>query len=614
MNTLTIVSILGCLAVCIWLTVKSKRNAENNMIDNGAQHVVSIGVLFTFIGISFGLYHFNTAGSAIESSINEFLSGMKLAFVTSIIGMIAGMVIKYFQANVEQEDDDAYRESLTDIKGIGNEVRSGAVVVSNAVRNNTVVMQGSLASLQACVEAGSAAKLGEQLAQLSSSLTTFAEATVRSQTDMQQLTESMKVQAGLLEGLSSSMKESITMMSNSQEKQLAAMGEIMKENIGQLSTQLSGELQALKNDLTAEMSRSNQMQEDLLTSMECSIKGMAENSAKAAESSVDMLAESRSYQQSSLENESKQNEILAANTTAIVGMRESFADFVENVQKVFGDAVINALNDSMNRLNDQLEEQFGENFKELNRAVEKVVVWQEQYKDIVTQTTEELRLMEKTFDEFSTVVSKNVTEHVDALNSNLQTFTATTQQNVAVQENLNASTEQLSEMVQTAKQQVEAVQNVFRGFEGFTAEVVEATNTAMREQREAMQEQLEQTVNEFTVEAGELRKTALEVTTDTNHYLRQFGETSESVMKHIGLTLEGFKADFDSRSAESLSHLEELFETLAKNTDKQHEKSVKSLAAALGKVSTQMIDDYGALLSRIAELDKLIGQNGGNRK
>ncbi len=62
-------------------------------------------------------------------------------------------------------------------------------------------------------------------------------------------------------------------------------------------------------------------------------------------------------------------------------LRESFDNFskhmVENNQK----AVIEALKEVIKDFNNQLMEQFGENFKQLNMAVGDLVKWQQQYKE-----------------------------------------------------------------------------------------------------------------------------------------------------------------------------------------------------------------------------------------
>lgn len=75
--------------------------------------------------------------------------------------------------------------------------------------------------------------------------------------------------------------------------------------------------------------------------------------------------------------------------------------------------------------------------------------------------------------------------------------------------------------------------------------------------------------------------------------------------------LERFKADFKNNAADAVNNLESMFEAVAKNTDKQQDKAVKTLAAQLSKITSQMIENYNALMARIADLDKLMGRNGG---
>ncbi len=57
------------------------------------------------------------------------------------------------------------------------------------------------------------------------------------------------------------------------------------------------------------------------------------------------------------------------------------AHMVENNQK----AIVEALRQVIADFNQKLTEQFGENFKQLNSAVEKLVLWQQQYKDELEQ-------------------------------------------------------------------------------------------------------------------------------------------------------------------------------------------------------------------------------------
>ena len=52
-------------------------------------------------------------------------------------------------------------------------------------------------------------------------------------------------------------------------------------------------------------------------------------------------------------------------------------------------ALIEALEEVMRGFNSKINEQFGDNFKQLNEAVGQILVWQEQYQSQMTQLAEE---------------------------------------------------------------------------------------------------------------------------------------------------------------------------------------------------------------------------------
>lgn len=625
MNLLTIVSCIFCLAFSAYSIRRAKKDKATGTIGNEAQNVISVGVIFTFIGISVALMYFDT--SDIAGSIDAFLSGMKTAFLTSVIGMIAALIIKFIQATVERSDADAYKESLRYIQEI-----------SKSVDNNTAVLNTGLADLKKSVEAGSNEVLAEQLNSLTTAFNNFIDSSRTTQESMSNIGKIMSGQAEKLDELNTSMSQSMARFGESQDKQIEAINNVMKENMGILGNKI----QALNDGLSQQLQSSGTKQIELLNSMNDSIAAMQEHSKQSAADTAEMLRAARDYQAESLANEAKQNAILDANTQSIVGMKDAFDGFVNNVKEVFGEAVIGALNRSMQNLNDQLEKQFGENFKELNDAVKALNVWQAEYKNVVDESIKELTLIQETFKHFEEVVARNVSEHIDSLNTNLKIFTETSNANVAVQENLSQTVGSLAEMVIVSKDSVEATRNVFKSFEGFTHDVIDKTNASLaahndtvieninamadamreaeRQNNEAIvaagernAEALTGVADEFVSAAREVKDASLTMATDTSHYVKQFGETSQAVVKEIGETLEKFKVDFANNAAEAINNLEGMFEVLAKNTDKQQDKAVKTLAAQLAKVSGQMIDNYSALMSRLAELDRIIGQNGGRR-
>ena len=62
-------------------------------------------------------------------------------------------------------------------------------------------------------------------------------------------------------------------------------------------------------------------------------------------------------------------------------------------------ALVEALRDVVKDFNSKITEQFGDNFKELNTAVGRLLAWQDQYKEFLASTSQKLEaassLMEK---------------------------------------------------------------------------------------------------------------------------------------------------------------------------------------------------------------------------
>ena len=614
MDFISLIFSLVCLGYVIKEIRSAKQNAANGVLGNQAQNVISVGVLFTFIGIAISLYNFDANTEKMIESLNAFIEGMKTAFYTSIIGMAAALVIKWIQAGVESKDDEEYRESLTDIKDIAKEVSA-----------NTKVTEAGLQSVKASIDASSNSRLGEQIAVVAAKMEGMVAAAKDSQSEMRQMAASMTAQANMLEQLGRTIGDSISAFGESQKKQTEALGLVIRESMNALGTKLEA---------------SSAEQIGILQSMNSSIGSMCEHEEKAAGAAMATLEETREYQRTSLANEAEQNKILTQNTQSIIGMGESFDTFVNNVKEVFGEAVIGALNRSMQNLNEQLEKQFGENFKELNDAVKALNVWQQEYKNIVDNSIKELNLIQETFKHFEDVVAKNVSEHIESLNTNLKTFTETSNTNVSVQQNLSEAVGSLNELVQASKDSIAETQKIFARFDEFTAGVIQNTNAGLAAHAEAVRQNvdilsetmkqnqlannkalveiaeknaaaLQDMSDEYVDSAKKVKDASLAVVMDTDHYVKQFGETSQAVIKEVADVLERFKADFKNNAADAVNNLESMFEVVAKNTDKQQDKAVKTLAAQLAKITTQMIENYNALMTRIADLDKLIARNGG---
>jgi len=82
-------------AIAISLFTKQLKKATNYYVFESIPSVfVTIGLLGTFLGITYGLVHFDVSPEKIKDSIQELLIGLKTAFYTSIFGIIMSLIFK----------------------------------------------------------------------------------------------------------------------------------------------------------------------------------------------------------------------------------------------------------------------------------------------------------------------------------------------------------------------------------------------------------------------------------------------------------------------------------------------------------------------------------------
>ena len=92
---LAIFTIMGGLtlwsfAIIIWFWKR-----HHHLVNALAATVIATGVFGTFLGIYFGLQDFDTENiEAIQGSISTLLEGLKVAFVTSVVGIGLSIFIK----------------------------------------------------------------------------------------------------------------------------------------------------------------------------------------------------------------------------------------------------------------------------------------------------------------------------------------------------------------------------------------------------------------------------------------------------------------------------------------------------------------------------------------
>ena len=156
---LVVTIIFGILvAYILYFFLKEKQYSKESVLGNIAS---TIGVLGTFVGISIGLWKFDP--NDITSSVPLLLSGMKIAFATSIIGMAASIFMKYIALKNEDEENiddimELFNTMIAESRNVNNTLIENQKQTENVLNkvseiwashqeNLTVVLKNEIASL-----------------------------------------------------------------------------------------------------------------------------------------------------------------------------------------------------------------------------------------------------------------------------------------------------------------------------------------------------------------------------------------------------------------------------------------------------------------------------------
>lgn len=255
------------IGVFVFIVLKNKSGwyTHTNM---GASILTIIGVLGTFSGISYGLWYFDI--SNIENSIPDLLSGLKLAFLTSLVGIFEAIILKFTAFLVQSYS--------------GGD--PGSERIEGLFTSQTDDLQETLSAIKS--------SLSDQ-------------------------------DSGTVISLLSDLAESHA------EKKV-----LLTEMIDEINTELSN----IRSSLSGEEG------------------GTVFNQLKELTSTVS----------------------------------EQVGEIATKVGEVATGQLIDALQDVIRDFNKNLNEQFGDNFKQLNEAVNNTVIWQEQYRNQMDQLATEFRI------------------------------------------------------------------------------------------------------------------------------------------------------------------------------------------------------------------------------
>lgn len=307
-------------------------------------------------------------------------------------------------------------------------------------------------------------------------------------------------------------------------------------------------------------------------------------------------------------------------------MRQDLNDFAKTVAEANTKAFIEALEKAINDFNKNLTEQFGENFAQLNKAVGKLLEWQENNK----KDMDELR---STLDMFANVTKKtseslekiensteSIPKNIEGLSDLLRALEAQTQdmqkhlkafaevaeqaksavpdiKNIlteytdGLKTSLETITNQMKSVADEQEKNFTALSKRYQGMADITDKLAEAMENILRDQKQSTEElkiALKAAVGEFVA--------------NFNEKLLDAGNIQDASLKE-------FEQQLGSAFGNSMGRIEDLIENYMKTsheqTQKQIEAEMQALASYLGAISKKIAEDYVPLVEQIRKIVEL---------
>ena len=416
-----------------------------------------IGIFGTFLGIFIGLQTFKIWN--IEGSIPDLLEGLKLAFGTSIVGILSAIILKLKGLYQTQKRDDPTREEISEL------VTQLTAALTNVQTSGEINLLAQLVTLNTAIrEEGQETR--DALGGIKEDLTGIHTSLIQGQNEtivqLQGLTTTFSTKHDLLTSTVVEKHDNLihlqTEEGNQTREKLTNLQAAFTDGHNALSTQLE--------NLTATFSTKHDL---LIDEFQTFSKNVAESVAKLAT-----------------------------------------------------DELIEALKTVIEDFNAKITEQFGENFKQLNEAVGKTVAWQEQYRQQMEELADEFRIAAESVErsrESVEIIARSsseiavrsekivdCTEMLDpilhTLNDQLETFSELRQRALdalpLIENRLNELTSDFSVAVQTAVENSQA-----------SMETQRAALTNQSDQLQSVVESSTQDLNQLTTHFSESIKTSI---------------------------------------------------------------------------------------------------------
>lgn len=284
--------------------------------------------------------------------------------------------------------------------------------------------------------------------------------------------------------------------------------------------------------------------------------------------------------------------------------REFAKHMVENNQK----AIVEALEQVIRDFNENLTEQFGENFKQLNEAVHALVTWQDRYREHVEALEDRLELAVEAV-ELSQTALEQVQTHAERIPEAIKPLEPALAGINSETARLSAQTEAFAAL---REQALEAFPVIEGNLQKLTSQFATGIDQAVTTSRRALEESerghaaLQQQHAAFLQEASQAQSRFEE---ELSAALQQMSEHSAQAFAQHGTLIETAGKEAQQTITESWSKsvtaMNEQFTAFDEQMQKELTRALELLGKNLAAVSEKLVADYTPLTQGLQNLVSL---------
>ena len=572
---------------------------RHQQVNAVASIVTVIGVLGTFFGIAIGLYQFDTEN--IATSVPKLLEGLKIAFITSILGIAGSIFLKWSALNnrkkqaaseetytgatvddlagllrnildVEQEEGKETRETLRSIEksltGEGDStvltqlqklrttfsdkqddlIRAFNEFADQMAENNTKALIEALEEVMRDFNTKINEQFGDNFKQLNEAVGRINEWQEQYRQQMNELAAQFQVAAASIE----KSRESLEIIAERSETIVSS-----SERLNPILQALQHQIQQLNNHLTAFSALADNAS-NAFPIIEERLNQLTDDFSTVVKKTIDDSHVSMQSQREALTNQSQQLETMVENTTRHI--QEQTEDIFQKTTARIEEVIKSTFQGLKGSLEDQ-SQQLQSIVTETNQGLENTLRTQSgQLETMVGSTSGQLQ---KLTNDFSTVVKETIDDSHVSMQNQRKTLTNQSQQ--------------LETMVETTSRHIqEQTEDIFEKTTIRIEEVIDSTFQGLKDSLVSQSQQLQSTI--------------ISTNQGLENTLRNQSAQLETMVGNISGQLQKLSDDFSTVAQETIddSHasmqsqreaLNEFSKVIRESIDNSHEDMVRQRLA-----------------------------------